>query len=91
MDKRKKIVLELKNKMTWSCRDKPERTLAYLESGVADRPGKKFVMTHEETIVSQEDDQYLKEITIAELVNEDKGNFSNFINYDEELKMLEDC
>ena len=37
MDKSQKIVLELKNEMTWSRRDKPERTLAYLDSGVADR------------------------------------------------------
>ena len=72
MDQSQKIVLELKNEMTWSRRDKTERTLAYLDSGVADRMGKKFVMTHEWTIVSQEDDQYLKEITVAELVNEDK-------------------
>ena len=40
--------------------------------------------------MSQEDDQYLEEITVAELVNEDKGKFSNFRNYDEELEMLED-
>ena len=46
-------------------------------------------MTHEGTIVSQEDDQYLEEITVAELVNEDKGKFSNFRNYNEELDMLE--
>ena len=50
---------------------------------VADREGKKFVMTQEGTIVYQRDDQYLEEITVAELVNEDKGNFSNFRNYDE--------
>ena len=78
--------MELKNEMTWSHRDKPERTLAYLDSDAADRLGIFFVMD----IVSQEDDQYLKETTVVELVNEDKGKFSNFRNYDEELEMLED-
>ena len=75
MDQSHKFVLGLKDEMTWSHGDKQKRTLAYLDRCVADREGKKFVMTHEGTIVSQEDDQYLKEITIAELVNEDKGNF----------------
>ena len=60
MDQSQNIVLELKNEMTWFCRDKPERTLAYLDNGVAERLGKKFFMTHEGTIVSQEDYQYLK-------------------------------
>ena len=90
MDQSHKFVLELKNKMTWSRRDKPERTLAYLDRCVADREGKKFVMTQEETILSQRGDRSLEEITVVELVNEDKGKFSNFGNYDEELEMLED-
>ena len=56
----------------------------------AEKEGKKFVMTHEGTIVSQEDDQHLEEIIVADLVNENKIKFSNFRNYDEELEMLED-
>ena len=90
MGQRQKFVLELKNEMTWSRRDKPERTLAYLDSCVTEILGKKFVMTQEETILSQRGDRYLKEFVVAELVNEDKGKFSNFRNYDEELEMLED-
>ena len=65
MDQSHKFVLGLKDEMTWSRGDKQKRTLAYLDSGVTDRLGKKFVMTHEGTIVSQEDDQYLVEITIT--------------------------
>ena len=90
MDQIHKFVLELKNEMTWSRRDKPERTLAYLDSGVIDRLGKKFFMTREETILYQRGDQHLKEFVVAELATKDKGKFSNFINYDEELEMLED-
>ena len=90
MDQSQQIVLELKNAMTWSRRDRLERTLAYLDSGVANILGKKFVMTHEGTIVSQEDDQCLEEITIVDLVNEEKGKIFKFRNYDEELEMLED-
>ena len=47
-------------------------------------------MTQEETILSLRNDQYLNEFAIAELVNEEKGKFCNFRNYDEELEMLED-
>ena len=47
-------------------------------------------MTKEETILSQRGDQHLKEFVVAQLVNEDKGKFYNFGNYDEELEMLED-
>ena len=60
MDQSQKFVLGLKDEMTWSHVDKPERTLAYLDGSVTDRPGKKNFMTHEGTIVSQEDDQYLE-------------------------------
>ena len=80
MDQNQNFVLGLKDEMTWSHRDKPKRTLAYLDRHVADREGKKFVMTQEGTIVSQRGDQYLKEFYIAELVNEEKGKFSNFRN-----------
>ena len=90
MDQIQKFVLELKNEMTWSHGDKQTRTLSYVDSGVAEREGKKFVMTQEETILSQRGDQYLKEFAVAKLVNGDKENFSNFRNYDEELEMLED-
>jgi len=76
--------------MTWSHGDKQKRTLAYLDRCVADREGKKFVMTQEETILSQRGDQYLKEFAVGKMVNEDKGKFSNFKNYDEELGILED-
>ena len=47
-------------------------------------------MSREETVLSQRGDQYLKEFTVVELVNEDKGNFSNLRKYDEELEMMED-
>ena len=80
MDQIWKFVLGLKNEMTWSHGDKQTRTLSYVDSGVAEREGKKFVMTQEETILPQRGDQYLKEFSIAELVNEDKGKFSNFRN-----------
>ena len=91
MDQSQKFVLGLKvDEMTWSHGDKQKRTLAYLDSGVADREGKKYIMTREETILSQRGDRYLKEFVVAELVNEDKRKFSNFRNYDEELEMLED-
>ena len=80
----------LKDEMTWSHGDKKKRTLAYLDRCVADREGNKFVMTREETIFNQRGDQHLKEFVVAELVNEDKGKFSNFRNYNEELDMLED-
>ena len=89
MDQSQKIVLELKDEMTWSHEGKPERTLAYLNRCVANRDGK-FVMTQEETILSQMDDQYLNEFVVASLTTEDKEEFSNFRKYDEELKMLED-
>ena len=46
--------------MTWSHGDKQKKTLAHLDRCVADREGKKFVITHEGTIVSQEDEQYPK-------------------------------
>ena len=72
MDQIQKIGLELKNEMTWSRGDKQKRTLSYLDIGVAEREGKKFVMTQEETILSQRGDQHLKEFVVAELVNEDK-------------------
>ena len=65
MDQSQKFVWELKNGMTWSRRDKPERTLAYLDSGVADKKGKKFFMTLEETILSLRRDQYLNEFVVA--------------------------
>ena len=76
--------------MTWPRRDKPQRTLTYLDSDVADRKQQKFVMTQEENILSQRGDQYLNEFVIAGLTNEAKEEFSNFRKYDEELKMLED-
>ena len=88
MDQSQKFVLELKDEITWSRGDKQKRTLSYLDSGVADRHGKKYVMTQEETILSQKGDQYIKELVVADLVNEDKGIFSNLIKYDEELEML---
>ena len=37
MDQSQKIVLEFKDEMTWSHRDKPKRTLAYLDSAISDR------------------------------------------------------
>ena len=48
----------LKDEMTWSCGDKKKRTLAYLDSGVADRPRKKSIMT--QTMLSQKGNQYLE-------------------------------
>ena len=85
MDQIQKSVLGLKNGMTWYHGDKQKRTLAYVDSGVADREGKKFVMTQEETILSQRGDQYLKEFAVAKLINGEKEKFSNFRNYNEEL------
>ena len=55
MDQSLNFVLELKDEMTWSHEGKPERILAYLDICVADREGK-FVMTQEETILSQRSD-----------------------------------
>ena len=74
------FVLELKDEMTWSHGDKQKITLAYLDSGVTDRKGKKYVMKQEETILSQKGDQYIKEFVVVELDNGDKENFSNLIN-----------
>ena len=45
MDQSQKFGLELKKEMTWSHGDKQKRTLSYLDSGVADRQGKKSIMT----------------------------------------------
>ena len=53
MDQSQKFVLGLKDVMTWSRRDKQKRTLAYLNSGVVDRQGKKYVMTQDATILSK--------------------------------------
>ena len=75
--------------MTWSHESKPERTLAYLDRCVADKEGK-FLMTQEETILSQRGDPYLNDFFVAGLATKDKEEFSNFRKYDEELKMLED-
>ena len=47
-------------------------------------------MTKEETILSRKGDQYLEELVVAKLDNEDKKKLSNLIKYDEELEMLED-
>ena len=47
-------------------------------------------MTQEETILSQNGDQYLGELDGVELATEDKEKLSNLREYDEELKMLED-
>ena len=85
MDQSQKFVLGLKDDTTWSHGDKQKRTLAYLDRCVADREGKKFVMTQEETIMYQRGDQNLKEFVVVELATEDKGKFSNFRNYDQEL------
>ena len=52
MDKSQKFLMGLKDEMTRSHGDKQKRTLAYLDTGVADRDGKKSLMTHEETILS---------------------------------------
>ena len=85
-----KFVMGLKDEMVWSRVDKQKKILAYVDSDVADRRGKKYVMTREGTIFSQKGDQYRKEFFVAELNNEDKESFSNLIKYDEELEMLED-
>ena len=61
-----------------------------MDSDDADRQGKKFFITQEETIVSQEGDQCLEEFVVAKLTNEEKENISNPRKYDEELEMLED-
>ena len=45
MDQSQKFVLGLKEEITWSLGDKQKRMLAYLDSGVADKQGKKYVMT----------------------------------------------
>ena len=45
MNQSQKFVLGLKDEMTWSHGDKQKRTLAYLDSGVANIEGKKSVMT----------------------------------------------
>ena len=76
--------------MTWTLGDKQKRTLAYLDSGVADRQGKKYVMTQEQTILSQKGDQYIKVFVVTELSSEDKEKISNFKKYNEELEILED-
>ena len=52
MDQVQTFVLGLKDEMTWSHGDKPNKTIAYLDSGVADIEEKKFVITQEETIFS---------------------------------------
>ena len=39
--------------------------------------------------MSQEGNQYLEEIVVAELDTKDKENLSNLIKYNEELEMLE--
>ena len=90
MDQIQKLVLVLKYEMTWSHGNKQKRTLSYLDSGVADRQGKKCVMTQEEAILSQKGDQFLNKFVVAELSSEDKENLSNLRNYDEGLHMLED-
>ena len=89
MDQRHKFVLGLKDKMTWSHGDKQKITLAYFDIDVG-RQRNKSVMTQENTILSQKGDQYLGELVVAELVNEDKEKISNLKEYDEELKMIED-
>ena len=88
MDQSYKFFLGLKDEMTRSHGDKQKRTLAYLDSGVADKEGKKFIMTQKKTIFSQEGDQYLEEFVVS---IENKENLSNLKIYDEELEMLEDC
>ena len=74
MDQSQNLVLELKDEMAWSHGDKQKITLAYLDRCVVDREGKKFVMTQEETILSQKGDQYLGELVVAKLATEDKRN-----------------
>ena len=76
--------------MTWSRGDKQRRTLAYFDNDIVGRQRKKYVMTQEETILSQKGDQYLGELVVAELATEDKQKLSNLREYDEELNMLED-
>ena len=39
--------------------------------------------------MSQKGDQYLEELVVVELANEDKDKLSNLIKYDEELRMME--
>ena len=39
--------------------------------------------------MSQKDDQYLEELAVTELANEDKEKISNLRKYDEELEVLE--
>ena len=90
MDQNQNFVLGLKDEMTWSRGDKQKRTLAYLDNGVANRQGKKFFMTQEETILSQKGDLYIKELDVAKLANGDKEKISNLRKYDEELEMMED-
>ena len=55
-----------------------------------DGPRNKYVITKEDTILSQKGDQYLEELVVAELANEHKEKLSNLKKYDEELEMLED-
>ena len=47
------------------------------------------IMTHEETMLSQKGDQYLRELAVVEFANEENEDLSNFKKYDEELGMLE--
>ena len=61
-----------------------------MDSGVADREGKKSAMTQEDTILSQRGDQYLNEFVVAELANGDKEIFFNLRKYDKELEIMED-
>ena len=55
-----------------------------------ERQRKKYFIIKEETILSQKDNQYLEELVVAELDNEDKEKLSNLRKYDEKLEMLED-
>ena len=89
MDQNQKFILELKDEMTRSHGDKQRKTLAYLDSSVVDRHGKKSVMTQEVAILFQEGDKPMKELVVTNLANEDKGIFSNLRKYDEVLNMLE--
>ena len=45
IDQSQEFVLGLKDEMTWSHGDKQNRTLVYLDSGLDNRLGKKFIMT----------------------------------------------
>ena len=47
--------------MTWSRGDKQRKTLAYFDNSVADRQGKKSIMTQEGDIFFQEGDQPMME------------------------------